>query len=154
MGRLERDGRDSGIVGAIAAAVAMQELMAVRNDHLPAERAMQFRLGLPMGDGIADDDEVFGDGVNVAVRLEAVAWPGGVALSAKASQEASKHLSIALVCATSTGRIRPTSLTIATGFCEPACRSPSSALWNRRQSAPLSGVHSMAKALDTIATGL
>jgi adenylate cyclase len=49
-----------------------------------------------MGDVIADEDEVFGDGVNIAVRLEAVAAPGGVAVSAKAYQEASKHLSVAL----------------------------------------------------------
>ena len=85
------------IVGAIESAIAMQALMAERNDHLPADRAMQFRLGVHMGDVIADDDEVFGDGVNVAVRLEAVATPGGVAVSAKAYHEASKHLSVPLV---------------------------------------------------------
>jgi len=85
------------IVGAIESAIAMQALMAERNDHLPADRAMQFRLGVHMGDVIADDDEVFGDGVNVAVRLEAVAAPGGVAVSAKAYHEASKHLSVTLV---------------------------------------------------------
>ncbi len=85
------------IVGAIEASVAMQALMAERNDHLPADRAMQFRIGIHMGDVIADEDEVFGDGVNVAVRLEAVAAPGGLAVSAKAHQEASKHLSVLLV---------------------------------------------------------
>jgi adenylate cyclase len=85
------------IVGAIESAVAMQALMAERNHHLPADRAMQFRLGVHMGDVIADEDEVFGDGVNVAVRLEAVATPGGVAVSAKAYHEASKHLSVPLV---------------------------------------------------------
>jgi adenylate cyclase len=85
------------IVGAIAAAIAMQALMAERNHHLPADRAMQFRLGVHMGDVIADEDEVFGDGVNVAVRLEAVATPGGVAVSAKAYHEASKHLGVPLV---------------------------------------------------------
>ena len=85
------------IVGAIEAAIAMQALMAERNHHLPADRAMQFRLGVHMGDVIADEDEVFGDGVNVAVRLEAVATPGGVAVSAKAYHEASKHLGVPLV---------------------------------------------------------
>jgi hypothetical protein len=45
---------------------------------------MQFRMGIHMGDVIADEDEVFGDDVNIAVRLEAVAAPGGVAVSAKA----------------------------------------------------------------------
>ncbi len=58
---------------------------------------MQFRLGVHMGDVIADEDEVFGDGVNIAVRLEAVAAPGGVAVSAKAYHEASKHLSVTFV---------------------------------------------------------
>ena len=85
------------VVGAIEAAIAIQTLMAERNSQLPADRLMQFRLGIHMGDVIADEDEVFGDGVNIAVRLEAVAIPGGVAVSAKAYQEASKHLSVPLV---------------------------------------------------------
>lgn len=85
------------IVGAVESAVAMQGLMAERNQNLPADRAMQFRLGVHMGDVIADEDEVFGDGVNIAVRLEAVAAPGGVAVSAKAYREASRHLSVSLV---------------------------------------------------------
>jgi len=85
------------IVEAIESVIAMQALMAERNDHLPADRVMQFRMGVHMGDVIADEDEVFGDGVNVAVRLEAIAVPGGVAVSAKAYQEASKHLGAILV---------------------------------------------------------
>src|SRR3954462_7095492 len=85
------------IVGATEAAIAMQTLMAERNHHLPADRAMQFRLGIHMGDVIADEDEVFGDDVNIAVRLEAVASPGGFAISAKAYREASKHLTVLLV---------------------------------------------------------
>jgi adenylate cyclase len=85
------------IVGAIESAIAMQTLMAERNNHLPADRVMQFRMGVHMGDVISDEDEVFGDGVNIAVRLEAVAAPGGVAVSAKAYGEASKHLSVTLV---------------------------------------------------------
>jgi adenylate cyclase len=85
------------IVEAIESALAMQALMAERNDHLPADRMMQFRMGVHMGDVIADEDEVFGDGVNVAVRIEAIAAPGGVAVSAKAYHEAGKHLSATLV---------------------------------------------------------
>jgi adenylate cyclase len=80
------------IVGAIESAVAMQTLMAERNGHLPADRVMQFRLGVHMGDVMADEDEVFGDDVNIAVRLETVAVPGGVAVSGKAYGEAGKHL--------------------------------------------------------------
>ena len=85
------------VVGAIESAIAMQAMMAERNNHLPAERTMQFRLGVHMGDVLADEDEVFGDSVNIAVRLEAVAAPGGVAVSAKAYNEASKHLSASFV---------------------------------------------------------
>jgi len=87
----------ASVVSAIECGVAIQTLMAERNSQLPADRLMQFRLGIHMGDVIADEDEVFGDGVNIAVRLESVAIPGGVAVSAKAYQEASKHLSVPLV---------------------------------------------------------
>lgn len=85
------------VVGAIEAAIEMQRLMAERNAQLPADRVMRFRMGVHMGDVIADEDEVFGDDVNIAVRLESVAAPGGVAVSAKAYLEAGKHLSTALV---------------------------------------------------------
>src|ERR1700724_371845 len=85
------------IVGAIEAATEMQALMAERNSQLPADRVMQFRLGVHMGDVMADEDDLFGDDVNIAVRLEGVAVPGGVAVSAKAYSEAGKHLSTALV---------------------------------------------------------
>jgi TolB-like protein/class 3 adenylate cyclase/Tfp pilus assembly protein PilF len=85
------------IVGAIESAIAMQALMVERNSHLPADRVMQFRLGVHMGDVMADEDDVFGDDVNIAVRLETVAVPGGVAVSAKAYSEAGKHLSASFV---------------------------------------------------------
>jgi adenylate cyclase len=85
------------VVGATEAAIAMQGLMAERNNHLPADRAMHFRLGIHMGDVMADEDELFGDDVNIAVRLEAVAAPGGVAVSEKAYSEAGKHLSVPLI---------------------------------------------------------
>jgi adenylate cyclase len=84
------------IVEAIECSVAAQTLMAERNSQLPADRVMQFRVGIHMGDVIVDEDEVFGDGVNIAVRLEAVATPGGIAVSDKAYQEAGKHLSVQL----------------------------------------------------------
>ena len=74
------------IVGAIEAAIAMQMVMAERNEHLPADRIMQFRMGIHMGDVMADEDEVFGDDVNIAVRLELVAAPGGLAVSGKAAR--------------------------------------------------------------------
>jgi adenylate cyclase len=85
------------IVGAAESTIAMQTLMAERNNHLPADRAMHFRMGIHMGDVIADEDEVFGDDVNIAVRLETVAAPGGMAVSGKAYREVGKHLNVPLV---------------------------------------------------------
>lgn len=84
------------VVGALHSSIEIQRLMAERNGQLPTDRLMQFRLGVHMGDVIADEDEVFGDGVNIAVRLESVATPGGIAVSGKAYQEASKHLNVPL----------------------------------------------------------
>src|SRR6516165_7011677 len=84
----------SSVVGAAEAAIAIQMLMAERNNQLPADRSMHFRLGVHMGDVMADEDEVFGDDVNIAVRLESVAAPGGVAVSAKAYHDAAKHLGV------------------------------------------------------------
>src|SRR5882757_5546474 len=85
------------IVGAIQAGIEMQLLMAERNNHIPADRIMQFRMVSHMGDVMADEDEVFGDDVNIADRLESVAEPGGLAVSAKAYGEAGKHLGTAFV---------------------------------------------------------
>jgi adenylate cyclase len=85
------------IVGAIESAIEMQALMAERNNQLPADRVMKFRLGVHMGDVMADENDLFGDDVNIAARLETVAVPGGVAISAKACSEASRHLSATFV---------------------------------------------------------
>lgn len=85
------------VVGAIEAAIEMQQLMAERNAQLPADRVMKFRMGVHMGDVIADEDEVFGDDVNIAVRLESAAPQGGVAVSEKAYLEAEKHVGAILV---------------------------------------------------------
>jgi adenylate cyclase len=118
------------VVGAIECSVAIQALMVERNNHLPADRLMQFRLGVHMGDVIADEDEVFGDGVNIAVRLESVAAPGGVAVSAKAHDEASKHLGVSFVDAGS-HRFKNIEETInvwtwAPGGCDKSAREPRS----------------------------
>jgi adenylate cyclase len=85
------------VVGAIESAIEVQELMAERNNQLPADRLMQFRLGVHMGDVMADENDLFGDDVNIAARLETIAAPGGVAASAKAWREASRHVSASFV---------------------------------------------------------
>jgi adenylate cyclase len=116
------------VVGAIESAIAMQMLMAERNNQLPGDRVMQFRMGVHMGDVMADEDDVFGDGVNIAVRLEAVAAPGGIAVSAKAYNEVSKRLGTTLVDAGS-HRLKnieePVNVwTWEPGGCESRARAP------------------------------
>jgi formylglycine-generating enzyme required for sulfatase activity/class 3 adenylate cyclase len=69
------------IVKAVECAIAIQRRMIERNAAIEPERRMQFRIGINLGDVIYDGDRIFGDGINVAARLEAVAEPGGVCLS-------------------------------------------------------------------------
>jgi adenylate cyclase len=70
------------VVNAVACAVNIQKAMAVRNADLPEERLIHFRIGVNLGDVIIEGEDVFGDGVNVAARIEGMAPPGGVAVSA------------------------------------------------------------------------
>jgi adenylate cyclase len=68
-------------VNAVECAVEIQRELARRNGELPDDRRMQFRIGINLGDVIVQDDTVYGDGVNVAARLEAIAIPGGICIS-------------------------------------------------------------------------
>jgi adenylate cyclase len=69
------------VVDAVRCAVEMQRQMAERNADIPAERRIEFRIGINLGDIVAEDHEIFGDGVNVAARLEALADPAGICIS-------------------------------------------------------------------------
>jgi adenylate cyclase len=71
----------ASVVDAVRCAVEMQRDMAARNGELPAERRIEFRIGINLGDIVAEDHDIFGDGVNVAARLEALAEPAGVCVS-------------------------------------------------------------------------
>src|SRR3954465_13904271 len=71
------------VVGAVRAAAAMQDLMAARNSDVPASRRLEFRIGVNQGEIIADRDDIYGDGINVAARLQALAAPGGIAISGR-----------------------------------------------------------------------
>ena len=69
------------VVDAVRCAVDVQRSMAERNSNVPTETRIQFRIGINVGDIIIDGDDIFGDGVNVAARMEALADPGGIMVS-------------------------------------------------------------------------
>jgi len=72
------------IVDAISCAVAIQEELRDKNEELPEDRKMQFRIGVNLGDVIHDGDRIYGDGVNITARVEGLAKPGEVAISGTA----------------------------------------------------------------------
>jgi TolB-like protein len=71
----------ASVVDAVRCAVRLQRQMALRNDGAAKERCIEFRIGINLGDIIIDDHDIYGDGVNVAARLEALAEPGGICVS-------------------------------------------------------------------------
>lgn len=74
-------------VSAVEAGLAMQALMAARNAGIAEERRMVFRIGINQGDVVHDESTIYGDGINVAARLQAIAVPGTVFVSSKVYEE-------------------------------------------------------------------
>jgi len=72
------------VIDAVECAVAVQAVMARRNEGVPADRQMLFRIGINLGDILIEGDDILGDGVNVAARLEGIADPGGICISSSA----------------------------------------------------------------------
>src|SRR5215471_748123 len=77
----------ASVVDAVRCAVEVQREMMARNAATPAERRIEFRMGINVGDIIIEDGDIFGDGVNIAARLEALAVPGGICISAAAHEQ-------------------------------------------------------------------
>jgi TolB-like protein/class 3 adenylate cyclase len=71
----------TSVVDGVQCAVAVQKELQARNAQLPEERRMEFRIGVNLGDVIEEEDRIYGDGVNIAARLEALAEPGGICIS-------------------------------------------------------------------------
>jgi len=69
------------VVDAVRCAVEVQRGMADREPDVPEERRIRFRIGINLGDVIVEEQDIFGDGVNVAARLEGLAEPGGICVS-------------------------------------------------------------------------
>src|SRR5580658_401670 len=77
----------ASVVDAVRCAVEMQREMAARNAGLRLERRLEFRIGINLGDIVAEDHDIFGDGVNVAARLEGLADPGSICISGVVSDQ-------------------------------------------------------------------
>jgi class 3 adenylate cyclase len=79
--------RFDAVLDALTSAVAVQTELSSRNESLPDERRVRFRIGVNLGDVIEDRGDIYGDGVNVAARLEALAEPGGICVSDAVREE-------------------------------------------------------------------
>jgi adenylate cyclase len=84
----------SSVVDALCCATEFQARMAEKNATASTDRRIEFRLGVNVGDVVVEDGELFGDGVNVAVRLEGLAEPGGICVSARVQEDAAGKLDI------------------------------------------------------------
>lgn len=82
----------ASVVEALACAAAVQAELARRNEALPAARRMWFRIGINVGDVLVEGDRIYGDGVNIAARLEALAEPGGICVSAVVYEQVERRL--------------------------------------------------------------
>jgi adenylate cyclase len=82
------------VTEALRCAVEFQRRMALRNHDLPASRGLLYRIGINLGDVIVDEDDIFGDGVNVAARLESMAEAGGICVSAAVRDQVGDRLDI------------------------------------------------------------
>jgi adenylate cyclase len=80
------------VVDAVRYGVEVQQEMGNRNAHIPPEKRIEFRIGINLGDVIAESEDIFGDGVNVAARLEALAEPGGIRISEDAYRQVRDRL--------------------------------------------------------------
>ena len=75
------------MVDAVQCAVEIQQVLRAKNALLPETRRMEFRIGINLGDVIEEEDSIYGDGVNIAARLEGLADPGGICISGSAFQQ-------------------------------------------------------------------
>jgi adenylate cyclase len=85
----------SSVVDALRCAAEIQAAMAESNAGAPTDRRIDLRIGIHQGDIVVEDGDIFGDGVNVAARLEGLAEPGGICVSARVQEDVSGRLDIA-----------------------------------------------------------
>ncbi|MBI3451818.1 MAG: hypothetical protein HY057_03100 [Rhodospirillales bacterium] len=85
----------ASVVDAVRCAIDIQQGMAARNAEIPAGQRIEFRIGINVGDIIIDGDDIYGDGVNVAARLEQLAEPGGILASRAVRDQARDRVAVA-----------------------------------------------------------
>ena len=85
------------VVAAVETAVEVQRIMAERNATLPDDRRMLSRIGIHLGDVIVEGDDLYGDGINIAARLQEIAEPGGISISGTVRDNVHRKLDITLV---------------------------------------------------------
>ena len=84
----------ASVVDAVRCAVEVQRAMAARNAARPNDRKIEFRIGINLGDVVAEGDDLHGDGVNVSARLEGLADPGGIFISGTAFDQIHKNVDV------------------------------------------------------------
>jgi adenylate cyclase len=84
----------ASVVEAVNCAVDIQIALKTENAKLPPERRMEFRIGVNLGDVMVEGDQIYGDGINVAARLESLADPGGICISGTVHEHVDKKLAL------------------------------------------------------------
>jgi adenylate cyclase len=105
----------SSVVDAVRCAIDVQRGMAERNAGLPQESRIEFRIGINVGDVIIDGGDIFGDGVNVAARLEGIAEPGGICVSARVQEYARGQFEFPFEVASPRFEVRQEKLMMSSG---------------------------------------
>jgi adenylate cyclase len=85
----------ASMIDALRCATDVQASMAGRNAEISPDRRIEFRVGIHQGDIVVENDDIFGDGVNIAARLEGLAQPGGICVSARVQEDAAGKLDLA-----------------------------------------------------------
>jgi adenylate cyclase len=85
----------ASVVNAVKCALAIQSTMAERNAAIEPQHRMQFRVGINIGDVVYDEVRIYGDGINIAARLESIAEPGGICISSKVYEEVNGRVELA-----------------------------------------------------------
>src|SRR5207253_8657147 len=84
----------ASVVETVNCAVNIQTALKAENAKLPTERRMEFRIGVNLGDVMVEGDQIYGDGINLAARLQSLAEPGGICISRKVHEEIGNKLAL------------------------------------------------------------